>query len=293
MEELRKENVRLDGKNVIVDGANTGIGFETAKALAKLGAHVFVACRTKEKGVAAVESIVKDGGMATFLELNLASLKSVKSFAETFIAKFKTLDILVLNAGVDMMEYQETEDGIEMNWGVNHVAHFELTRLLLPAFENSVHEDKRVVALTSFSHWLFQNSSTTLSHQLFSSETYSRFDLKELPLKRSSFPPAWHWRSMVQGYALSKTANILFTVELAERWVSKGIKTYVLHPGVIATTLGVPRYVDGDIIQNIKAFSSFVGSRLFWGSIPNKKSVSFFFVLYITRIRSYSNFFFK
>jgi NAD(P)-dependent dehydrogenase (short-subunit alcohol dehydrogenase family) len=205
---------RLDGKTVIITGANTGIGKETAIDLAKRGARVIIACRNIEKGKEALKEIQEQGNsQQVYLQkLDLASLKSVREFAENIKKNEPKLDVLINNAGVMMCPYMKTEDGFEMQLGVNHLGHFLLTNLLLDLLTRS--SPSRVVNLSSLGHKL----TTRFNFENFvnNENTYGKID----------------------AYAQSKLANILFTKELAKRLEGTGVTTYAVHPGSVKTELG-------------------------------------------------------
>uniref|UniRef100_A0A3Q3I9T4 Dehydrogenase/reductase (SDR family) member 13a, duplicate 3 n=1 Tax=Monopterus albus TaxID=43700 RepID=A0A3Q3I9T4_MONAL len=143
-------SVKLKGKTVIVTGSNTGIGKATALDLAKRGARVILACRNKEKAEAAAFDIRRESGnnQVVFMHLDLASLKSVRSFAETFLKTEPRLDILINNAGV--MGPGCTEDGFDMAFGVNHLGHFLLTTLLRERLQQC--GPSRVVTVAALLH---------------------------------------------------------------------------------------------------------------------------------------------
>ncbi|KAJ7386468.1 hypothetical protein OS493_008600 [Desmophyllum pertusum] len=142
----------LKGKTVVITGANTGIGKETAVDLATRGARVVIGCRNLEKGKAALKEIQgRSGSTNVFLEeLDLASLDSVRKFADNIRNSEPRLDILVNNAGVLACPYQKTEDGFEMQFGVNHLGHFLLTILLLDLLKRSV--PSRIINVSSLAH---------------------------------------------------------------------------------------------------------------------------------------------
>lgn len=143
---------KLHGKTVIVTGANTGIGRETALDLAQRGARVILACRDLDKANAAANEIRKTtGNDKVFVkELDLASLKSVRKFAEEFHQTEDRLDILINNAGIMRCPYWKTEDAFEMQLGVNHLGHFLLTNLMLDMLERS--QPSRIINVSSLAH---------------------------------------------------------------------------------------------------------------------------------------------
>ncbi|HSK50676.1 MAG TPA: oxidoreductase [Solirubrobacterales bacterium] len=202
------------GRVAVVTGANSGLGLVTARELAKAGANVVLACRNLEKGEAAVRAIRAEEPDATLeLEsLDLASLDSVRAFAERFSAGHDGLDLLVNNAGVMACSpRRETADGFEMQLGTNHLGHFALTGLLLGALEGR--EDARVVTVSSTAHKLGRIRFDDLQ----SERRYGR------------------WRA----YCQSKLANVLFALELDRRLRAGGSKTKSLaaHPGYSDTNL--------------------------------------------------------
>ena len=209
----------LTGKTVIVTGANSGIGFETAKALALKGAAVALAVRNTEKGEAAAREIQKnypDAGL-TVAELDLGSLESVKCFADLFIKTNRRLDLLVNNAGVMMPPFETTEDGFELQFGTNHLGHFALTGLLLPLLIRT--EGSRVVNVSSAMH------------------KRGRINFDDLNSRMSY--------SKAAAYGQSKLANLLFTYELQRKLENAGSGTIAAaaHPGWTITNL--QRYSGG------------------------------------------------
>ena len=145
----------LTGKVAIVTGANTGIGYSTARELARKGAKVIVAARSEERGKDAVARIKKQlkgqkgADLVEFMKLDLGSLSQIRSFARSFLWSNRQLDILVLNAGIMMPPFEKTKDGFESQIGVNHLGHFLLTKLLTPVLKQS---KARVVSVSSLAH---------------------------------------------------------------------------------------------------------------------------------------------
>lgn len=199
------------GRVAVVTGANSGLGYVTARELARKGARVVLACRSEARGSAAADRIVAEvpGAEAQFGQLDLGNLASVREFAATF--PYERLDLLVNNAGVMAMPYGTTVDGFETQFGVNHLGHFALTGLLLPALLDA--PDARIVTLSSFMHLLANIDIDDLN----SERRYSR------------------WTA----YSRSKTANLLFTHELARRLAAagSGVVAAAAHPGYAATNL--------------------------------------------------------
>ena len=146
--------VRIDGKTVIITGGNTGIGKATAILLAERGGRIILACRNTKKGEAAVAEIKEITGNndILFRNLDLASTASIRKFAHNILETEARIDVLLLNAGVMSTPYQLTEDGFELQFGVNHLGHFLLTYLLLDRMKESA--PSRVVAVSSRAHYI-------------------------------------------------------------------------------------------------------------------------------------------
>ena len=202
------------GKLAIVTGATGGLGFETALGLAQAGAEVVLAGRNPEKGRIAVESIMRSlpSAKAAFEMLDLASLMSVRAFAEQMIARGKPLDLLINNAGVmDLPTRGLTEDGFEIQFGTNHLSHFALTGWLLPLLRSA--RSARVVNVSSLAH------------------RGGEIDFDNLQAERS-------YRSW-SAYQQSKLANLLFTFERQRRSDTHGwgLMSNAAHPGYARTDL--------------------------------------------------------
>jgi NAD(P)-dependent dehydrogenase (short-subunit alcohol dehydrogenase family) len=205
----------LSGKVAIVTGANSGIGFETAKALMKKRAEVVMACRNHEKAQVAAQEIRKDDRKAklNIMRLDLADLASVQKFAETFASKYISLDLLINNAGVMMPPYTKTKDGFELQFGANHLGHFALTGLLLDRLLAT--PKARVVNISSSTHRM--GSGTIDFDNLNAEKAYSASG----------------------AYAQSKLANLLFTLELNNQLEAIGsdVIATAAHPGWTVTGL--------------------------------------------------------
>ncbi|XP_041069726.1 retinol dehydrogenase 12 [Carcharodon carcharias] len=204
-------NARLDGKTVLITGANTGIGKETARELAQRGARVIIACRDLSKAEVAAQEIREDTGnkQVVVRELDLANLKSIRQFAENIIKEEKLLNVLVNNAGVMMCPFTKTSDGFEMQFGVNHLGHFLLTYLLLDLVQRSA--PARIVNVSSFAH------------------VFGRINFKDLQSEKSYDGGL--------AYCQSKLANILFTRELAKRLRGTKVTVNSVHPGSVKSEL--------------------------------------------------------
>ena len=203
----------LSGKVAVVTGANSGIGFEASRVLADKGAHLIMACRNQQKGRAAVDSILgaSPDAEVDLMELDLSSLNSVRSFAETLNQKVDSIDLMINNAGVMALPRRETADGFEMQLGVNHLGHFALTGLLLGKI--LAVDSSRVVSVASVAH----RGGLMRFHDLQSERKYIKF----------------------AAYAQSKLANLLFTYELDRKLKAAGKSAMgvACHPGWAATEL--------------------------------------------------------
>jgi NAD(P)-dependent dehydrogenase (short-subunit alcohol dehydrogenase family) len=201
------------GRTAVVTGANSGLGLATARELARAGARVVLACRNLAKGEAARREIeaTAPGAPLELEELDLASLESVRGFAERFRASHDGLDLLINNAGVMAPPRRRTADGFELQFGTNHLGHFALTGGLIGAMEGR--EDARVVTVSSQAH------------------RTGRIAFDNLGGERRYF----RWRA----YGQSKLANLLFALELERRLSAAGssIKSMAAHPGYAATNL--------------------------------------------------------
>ncbi|XP_070689496.1 retinol dehydrogenase 14 [Pempheris klunzingeri] len=198
---------RLDGKTVLVTGGNSGIGKESAIALALRGARVIIACRDVDKAEKAVREIkFKSHNLNVLhMELDLANLRSVREFCKSFLQREKRLDILINNAGMPSV-LDWTDDGFSMCFGVNHLGHFLLTNLLLPRLKECA--PSRVVTLTC------------------STYKYQKLDFQDLNYNLLPFFT----------YCRSKLANIYFSQELARVTEGKGVTCYAVHPGFVQSS---------------------------------------------------------
>jgi len=225
--------IDLSGKTAVVTGASAGLGVETTRALAAAGAHVVMAVRDKAKGEAAAER-VRAGAAGASVELgqlDLASLDSIRTFVAWLSERQPRIDLLINNAGVMAPPLLRTTEGFELQMGTNHLGHFLLTNVLTPAITAAA--PARVINLSSRGHM--------------------RSDIR------------WddpHWRTTEydkwEGYGQSKTANILFTVELDRRLHDEGVRAFAVHPGVIMTELS--RHLSRDDVGTLRSRSP--GGRL-------------------------------
>ena len=218
----------LTGRTAFITGGYSGLGRETARAMAAKGAHVVIAGRDLAKGEAAAREIAAETGNANIeaIACDLGSLDAVRACGSEARERFGKIDLLINNAGVMACPYAETADGFELQFGTNHLGHFLLTRELMPLLENG--ERVRIVNLSSRGHHI---APVDFDDPNFDHRPYDKW----------------------QSYGNSKTANILFAVGLEERFGSKGIHAVALHPGGIVTNLG--RHLDEvDVAQMRERF---------------------------------------
>jgi NAD(P)-dependent dehydrogenase (short-subunit alcohol dehydrogenase family) len=216
----------LDGRTMLVTGANTGIGRETARGLAERGATVYLACRSAARGREAIQEIAsgnpqvggssEDGPGQTrprrleLLELDLGDLASVRACAETFLASGAPLHVLINNAGLAGQRGM-TASGFELAFGTNHVGPFLLTSLLLERLQESA--PARIVNVASDAHF----GAPGIDFAAVRKPTKSVTGMRE--------------------YGVSKLANVLHAQELGRRLQGRGVTTYALHPGVVASDI--------------------------------------------------------
>jgi NAD(P)-dependent dehydrogenase (short-subunit alcohol dehydrogenase family) len=203
----------LTGRTAVVTGANSGIGFETARMLAQRGARVVLACRDPARGEAAAQRVraMDPPGSATFAPLDLADLDSVAAFAGALLADAGGLDLLVNNAGVMVPPLGRTRQGFELQFGINHLGHFALTGRLLPKLART--RGARIVVVSS------------------QAQSSGRIDLGDLNWERRRYAPG-------AAYGQSKLANMMFALELHRRAAGSGLRVLAAHPGWTATDLG-------------------------------------------------------
>jgi NAD(P)-dependent dehydrogenase (short-subunit alcohol dehydrogenase family) len=240
------EGIDLSGKRFVVTGASTGLGEETTRAVSGHGAAVTMAVRDIDKGLDAAERIRESvpGADLTVRELDLASLASVRAFAQEFLAERDRIDVLINNAGVMACPQGTTADGFEMQFGTNHLGHFLLTTLLTPALIAG--SPARVVALSSRGH------------------RFSDVDLDDPGFERTPYEP---WVA----YGRSKTANVLFAVGFDQRYRDQGVRAFAVHPGGIQTELG--RHLTEESINTlVQAMPP--GQQMEWKTIPQGAATS-------------------
>jgi NAD(P)-dependent dehydrogenase (short-subunit alcohol dehydrogenase family) len=206
------DGVDLRGKRVLVTGVSAGLGVETARALASHGAEVVGAARDLAKAKSATAEVRADaanGGGLELVELDLASLASVRACAEALVADRRPFDVVIANAGVMRTPFGHTADRFETQFGTNHLGHF----VLVNRIASLIAPGGRLVNLSSSGH------------------RYSDVDLDDPNFERTPYDPT-------VAYGRSKTANILFAVEFDRRHRSRGVRATALHPGGILTELG-------------------------------------------------------
>ena len=204
----------LAGRTVLVTGGNAGIGRETVRALAALGATVVLTARDPARGAAAVSDVDRTSGgpPVSCMHLDLASLASVRTFAAAFLEDHDALHVLVNNAGLILSGRRETPDGFEMTFGVNHLGPFLLTNLLLDRLRGSA--PARIVNVSSDAHRMAPG------------------------LEFDDLQSTSDYRGM-NAYARTKLANIWFTTELTRRLAGTGVTANAVHPGVVRTAFGM------------------------------------------------------
>lgn len=204
----------VQGKTVVLSGANSGIGKATAMALAAKGARLILICRTEQKGFEVRQEILdstQSNAVIEVLACDFSSLAQIRRVADEVALLTPTVDVLLNNAGAIFKSRELTVDGYEMSFGVNHLGYFLLTNLLLPQLQNA--DNARIVNVASDAHRFVR-----------------QFDFDNLQGEKSF--------SQWQAYGLSKLCNILFTYELARRLSNTKITANCLHPGVVSTNFG-------------------------------------------------------
>jgi NAD(P)-dependent dehydrogenase (short-subunit alcohol dehydrogenase family) len=211
------EGVDLKGKRILVTGVSAGLGVETARALVAHGADVVGAARDLEKAHRATSEVSRTaaatGGSFKVVELDLASLKSVRTAADKLIADGRLFDVIIANAGVMATPFGKTEDGFETQFGTNHLGHF----VFVNRIARLVKDGGRLVNLSSSGH------------------RFSNVDLKDPNFETTPYEP-------FVAYGRSKTANILFAVAFDQRHRERGVRAAAVHPGGIQTELA--RHMD-------------------------------------------------
>ncbi|TMW62799.1 hypothetical protein Poli38472_005417 [Pythium oligandrum] len=244
----------MEGKVVLVTGANSGIGYNTTLELARKNATVAMACRSQVRAENAMKTIREavPGARLDFVELDLSSFDSVRACAKAFKSKYDRLDVLVNNAGLMYPGQTHTKDGFETQFAVNHLGHFYLTQLLFDMLKKT-EGLARVVNVSSVGHRMASIDFKTI-----------------LTSKRNKW---WYFNE----YNVSKVSNLLFTYEMNRRIRAAGLEGSILsvaaHPGVAATELSpkavvgfFPNFLQGPIIKILGFLPVFQSSEL--GAIP-------------------------
>jgi NAD(P)-dependent dehydrogenase (short-subunit alcohol dehydrogenase family) len=237
----------LSGKTIIVTGGNSGIGYEAARQLARKRALVVLACRDLDKAQAAIDGIrsADVGANVEAMALDLASLASVRTFADAFRARHQQLHVLCNNAGVMALPYRKTADGFEMQFGTNHLGHFALTGLLIDRLLAT--PGARVVTVSSGAHRM------------------GKIRFEDLHWERG-------YRKWL-AYGQSKLANLLFTYELQRRLDAAGAKvlSVACHPGYAATNLQLagPRMAGSSLMESVSDMANRVfAQNAAMGALP-------------------------
>jgi len=203
----------LNGKTIIITGANSGTGFSATKFMSAKGATVVMACRNADKAATALQSIKNENPNAKldFIPLELGSLASIEKFAEAFKEKHPSLGILINNAGMCQTPELKTKDGFEMQIGVNHLGHYALTGHLLDRLLNT--KDSRVVTMSSMNH---VQGIMNLDNLFLTGEYHQ-----------------------MKAYEQSKLANLLFSYELSRKLAQAGVsvESIAAHPGFVKSNI--------------------------------------------------------
>lgn len=245
------EGVDLSGKRILVTGVSAGLGVETARALAAHGAQVVGAARDLGKAEGAtgeVRAQAANGGGLELVELDLASLISVRACADALVAAAKPFDVVICNAGVMATPKGATSDGFETQFGTNHLGHFVFVNRIASLLKRG----SRLVNLSSAGH------------------RFSDVDLDDVNFDRTPY-------AEFVAYGRSKTANILFAVEFDRRHKADGVRATAIHPGGIQTELG--RYMTPEVTQqmiaSINAAAATENAPAFeWKTIPQGAATS-------------------
>jgi NAD(P)-dependent dehydrogenase (short-subunit alcohol dehydrogenase family) len=244
------QGIKLSGKRVLVTGVSAGLGVETARALAAHGAQVVGAARDLSKAQAATEQVraqAASGGCLDLVQLDLASLDSVRRCADGLLAASKSFDLIIANAGVMACPKSKTVDGFERQFGTNHLGHF----VLLNRIASLLKAGSRLVNLSSAGH------------------RYADVDLEDPNFEHTPYEE-------FIAYGRSKTANALFAVEFDRRHKARGVRATAVHPGGIQTELG--RYMTGEVrdrlIASINASQPKGAVPFSWKSIPQGAATS-------------------
>ena len=242
--------IDLSGKRILVTGVSAGLGVETARVLASHGAQVVGAARDLAKAHTATEAVragAANGGDLTLIELDLASLSSVRACADGLNAAGKPFDLVIANAGVMATPLGKTADGFETQFGTNHLGHFVFVNRIAALLKSGA----RLVNLASAGH------------------RFADVDLEDPNFERTAYEPFF-------AYGRSKTANILFAVEFDRRHKARGVRATAVHPGGIQTELG--RHMTPETIAAMLAAATAQTSgdqpAFSWKTIPQGAATS-------------------
>ena len=238
-------DARMDGRICVVTGATSGVGYQAARRLAQGGAHNVIVCRNREKAVR-----VKNELEATFvtrvdvIQADFSRLSDVRKTAESLLANYPRIDVLINNTGIHNTHRTLTEDGIEEVFGVNHVASFLLTRLLLDRMIESA--PSRIIQVNSQGH------------------RFGGLDVDDLNWNRRRYKG-------LQGYGASKVAQLLTVWELADRLKGSGVTINALHPGEVRTNIGMNngffyRLYNRSIIRRFLKDSVISGNAIYYAA---------------------------
>ncbi len=243
------DGVDLSGKRILVTGVSAGLGVETARVLAAHGAQVVGAARDLKKAEGATQAVrdqAANGGSLELIELDLASLKSVRAAADALLADGRPFDVVIANAGVMACPFGKTEDGFETQFGTNHLGHF----VFVNRIASLIKAGGRLVNLASSGH---RFSDVNLDDPNFETTEYTEFG----------------------AYGRSKTANVLFAVEFDRRHRDRGVRAVAVHPGGIQTELG--RHMTPEVmkalVDSINANQP-AGQTFSWKTIPQGAATS-------------------
>jgi len=244
--------VDLAGQRVLVTGVSAGLGVETARALAAHGAQVVGAARDLGKARAATEVVraqAANGGGLELIQLDLASLKSVRACADALVKDGRPFDVVICNAGVMATPKGTTADGFETQFGTNHLGHFVLVNRIAALIKDG---GGRLVNLASAGH------------------RFSDVDLDDPGFERTEYTP-------FGAYGRSKTANVLFAVEFDRRHKARGVRAAAVHPGGIQTELGrhMTEEMREGLMAQVNAANAAAGAGAFeWKTIPQGAATS-------------------
>ncbi len=241
------EGIDLTGQRIVVTGASTGLGEETARSLASHGASITMAVRDIVRGDAAADRIratVPNADLEV-RQLDLGTLASVRTFAQSFMVDHPSIDVLINNAGVMACPQATTTDGFELQFGTNHLGHFLLGVLLAPALIAGA--PSRLVSLSSRGH------------------AFADVNLDDVNFEHTTYEP-------FVAYGRAKTANALFAVGFQTRFAQQGVQAFSVHPGGIHTDLG--RHMTPETISTLTHRMANSGRQFTWKTIPQGAATS-------------------